>query len=841
MKEIIQKIYDYSLEDIMDDRFSRYAKAIIQDRAIPDARDGLKPVQRRILYGMYKDHNTYDKPYRKSAKTVGFIMGNYHPHGDSSIYEAMVRMSQWWKQNTPYVDMHGNNGSMDGDSPAAMRYTEARLSKISNELLKDLEKDLEQKYWAPNFDDTELEPTVLPSKFPNLLVNGSTGISAGYATNIPPHNLGEVIDATIKRIDSPNCHLDTIMEIMKGPDFPTGGIVEGREGIKDAFATGRGKVIVRSKIGYVEEKTRNQFIVTEIPFEVNREAMVRSINEIRIDKKIDGILDVRNESDRDGLRIAIDIKKGANKDLILNYLLKNTDLQVSYNYNMVAIVNRRPMTIGVLPLLDAYIAHQKDVIIRRTKYDLKFAEDRMHILEGFVKMVSILDEVIKVIRKSKNRTDAEENLVKEFDFTEAQAKAIVTLQLYRLTNTDVVAIEEELKRLKMIAEGLREILRDEEKLKSRMKTELRGVKKEYATPRKTEIKDEITEIKIEKEDMITKEDCIVIVTHEGYVKRVSLRSYAANEEDTGLKEGDYPIGIYEMNTMDTLLLFTDLGNYLFLPVHEIPDLKWKELGKHVSNVIKMNAGESIIGSIPVSDFKEEKDITIFTKNGMVKRSALSEFLVTRYNKPMVCMKLKGNDRVISATISKKSEVFIATKNGYGLWYGKEEIPISGIKSSGVKAIALKNDEVISGTLFDGSVDYVTVVTDKGTAKRIKISEFDKTSRARRGLLLIREVKTNPYHIVGVYLGTHKTELGIRMKDEILRLKITEFPIADRYSTGGNFVKGTVLEAFLLPTLETANEKEETKKIEQEKKEISLEEVDERIQNVNVQIHFFDEE
>ena len=830
MKEIIQKVYEYSLEEIMEERFGRYAKTIIQDRAIPDARDGLKPVQRRILYGMYKDHNTYDKPYRKSAKTVGFIMGNYHPHGDSSIYDAMVRMSQWWKQNTPYIDMHGNNGSMDGDSPAAMRYTEARLSKISNELLKDLEKDLEMKYWAPNFDDTELEPTVLPAKFPNLLVNGSTGISAGYATNIPPHNLGEVIDATIKRIDSPNCRLETIMECMKGPDFPTGGIVEGKQGIIDAFTTGRGKVIVRSKIDYVEEKNKNQFVITEIPFEVNREALVRSINDIRIDKKIDGIQDVRNESDRDGLRIAIDLKKGANKDLVLNYLLKNTDLQISYNYNMVAIVNRRPMTIGVLPLLDAYIAHQKDVIIRRTKFDLKYAEDRMHILEGFVKMVSILDEVIKTIRKSKNKPDAEANLVKEFEFTESQAKAIVMLQLYRLTNTDVVAIQEELEKLKLIAQALREILNDEEKLKSRMKTELRQIKKEYAVDRKTVIKDEITEIKIEKEDMIVKEDCIVVTTHEGYVKRVSLRSYSSSEEETGLKEGDYPIGIYEMNTMNTVLLFTDQGNYLYVPVHELPDMKWKEMGKHISNIIKVSAGENIIGSIPVYDFKSPHEITMFTKNGMVKRTPLSEFEVTRYNKPMTCMKLKDKDLLLSVTMSDQKEVFIGTKNGYGLWYGIEDIPTSGLKSSGVKSISLKNDEVVSASLFDGSDEYVTIITDKGTAKRVKITEFDKTSRARRGLLLVREVKTNPYKIISTYIIPSKTLLGVKTDQNTEIVKPTDFPIVDRYSTGTSFIKGKLIETYIVKECEKKDQKEIVS--EPVSKEVSLKEIDEKIMTID---------
>ena len=569
---VLNKIHEYALEEIMGDRFGRYSKSIIQDRAIPDVRDGLKPVQRRILYAMYRDRNTFDKPYKKSAKAVGNIMGNYHPHGDSSIYDAMVRLSQWWKQSTPYIDMHGNNGSIDGDSAAAMRYTEARLSKISSELLKDIDKDTVEMTW--NFDDTLKEPVVLPAKFPNLLVNGASGISAGYATNIPTHNLGEVIDATIKRIDSPNCKLDTLLEIMKGPDFPTGGIVEGKNGIIDAFTTGRGKVIIKSKYEFVSEKGKNQILITEIPFEVNKALLVRKIDEIRIDKKIDGIVEVLDESNfEEPTRIAINIKKDADKELILNYLLKSTDLQIAYNYNMVAIVNGRPMTIGIIKILDAYIEHQKEVITRRSKFDLDVYKKRMHIIEGLIKALSILDEVIKTIRASKNKADAEINLCNEYGFTDEQAKAIVALQLYKLTNTDVTELNNEYNDLENKIKALELILGDENKMKSLMKYELKKVKEEYATPRKTEVKDEITEIKIDTVKLIPKEDTVVIVTKEGYIKRVSNRSMESSEGETGLKELDYVIGKYRMNTIDTLLVFTDLGNYLHIPVHEIPDMK----------------------------------------------------------------------------------------------------------------------------------------------------------------------------------------------------------------------------------------------------------------------------
>lgn len=838
MKEVLNKIYDYSLEEIMGDRFGRYAKTIIQNRAIPDVRDGLKPVQRRILYSMYKDRNTYDKQYRKSAKAVGTIMGTYHPHGDSSIYDAMVRMSQWWKQNITYVDMQGNNGSMDGDSPAAMRYTEARLSKISNELLKDIDK--ETVAWAPNYDDTTTEPTVLPAKYPNLLVNGSTGISAGYATNIPPHNLGEVIDATIKRIDSPNCYLDTILEIIKGPDFPTGAIVEGKKGIEDAYKTGRGRIIVKSKYEVVKNKGKEQIIITEIPFDVNKATLVKKMDDIRIDKKIDGIADVRDESDRDGLTIAVDLKKGADVNLIINYLLKNTDLQVSYNFNMVAIVNRRPMTLGVLEILDAYIVHQKEVITRRTTFDLKHAKARVHIVEGLIKALSILDEVIKTIRTSKNKADAKENLIIKFEFSELQAEAIVMLQLYKLTNTDVTELIEENKRLQLIIKGLEEILNDENKLKNVMKEELRKIKKEYSIPRKTEIKDEITEIKIDPIKMIPKEDCIVVVTNEGYVKRVSPRSYNASEKETTmLKDGDYVIGLYNLTTLDTVLLFTNLGNYLYLPVIEIPELKWGDLGKHISNIITTTAGENIIGSIPVTNFDDEQVITTFTKNGMIKRTNLSEFKVQRYSKPITCMRLKKGDEVVSITNNSGSDIFIATRNGYGLRYKTEEVSVIGIKAAGVKSIDLKNDYVVSGHVFENE-DYLVVITDKGTAKRVRMSDIKLISRARKGNLIIRDVKTNPYYIVDTYIVSGKKDLAIKTKDVISEFKVTEFPITDCYSTGTSVTKKKIDEAFIIAELEDALEQNFEEEIKEEEPEIvDLNNIDERIMTIDDFLDSFD--
>lgn len=831
MQSIINRIQEYALEEIMGDRFGRYSKEIIQDRALPDVRDGLKPVQRRILYGMYKEKHTYDKPPVKSARSVGDIMGKYHPHGDSSIYDAMVRMSQWWKQNLTYIDMQGNNGSMDGDSAAAMRYTEAKLSKVCNELLKDIDK--ETIVWAPNFDDTLWEPTVLPAKYPNLLVNGANGISAGYATNIPPHNLGEVIDATIKRIDSPNCYLDTILEIVKGPDFPTGGIVEGKKGIVDAYQTGRGKVMVRSQYEFTKEAGKEIILITEIPFEVNKALLVKKMADIRIDKKIEGIVDVRDESDRENsVRIVVELKKDADKELVINYLLKNTDLQISYNYNMVAIVNRRPMALGILPMLDAYIAHQKEVITKRTEFDLKTAKARMHIVEGFIKMLSILDEVIATIRASKNKADSIQNLITKFAFSEEQATAIVQMQLYRLTNTDVVALEEEFDNLKKIIQGLEAILASPEKLKLVMKEELRAIKKEYATPRKTEVRDEVTEIKIETTHLIPKEECVVVVTKEGYVKRVSLRSYDESIE-TLVKDGDYVIGKYKLSTLNTLLLFTNLGNFLYVPVYELPDLKWKELGKHISNIVKISAEEVLVGSFAVVDFSEERFITLFSKNGMIKRTALAEFQLSRYSKPVVAMKLKEDDQVIGVSDSKGPHVLITTLNGYGLRYEVSEVPVTGLKSAGVKAITLKNDEVVSGHIFNDQQEYLTVITHKGTGKRIKLSELEPISRARKGVQIIREVKTNPYYVLTTMVTSHKERLGIKTKEEISTIKLTELPIMDRYGTGSSIAKQPILDAFIETKLEEG--KEEMSIIE----EINLDQIDEKIMTIDDFLDDFD--
>ena len=839
MEDIIKKIYDYSLEEIMGERFGKYSKYIIQDRAIPDVRDGLKPVQRRILFSMYKEKNTYDKPYKKSARAVGDVMGKYHPHGDSSIYEAIVRMSQDWKMREPFVDMQGNNGSIDGDSAAASRYTEARLSKIAGAMLQDIDKDTVAM--APNYDDTLLEPTVLPAKFPNLLVNGTTGISAGYATNIPPHNLEEVINATIYRIDNPNSRLETIMNYIKGPDFPTGAIIEGIDGIKSAYETGRGKIIVKSKT----KIEKNKIIINEIPYEVNKALLVRKIDEIRIDKKIDGMIEVRDESDKDGLQITIDLKKDANAENILNYLYKNTELQISYNFNNVVIIKRRPVLAGLLLILDSYIEHQRDVVKKRSEFDLNHAKTRYHIVEGLIKAISVLDEVIKTIRESKDRTDSIKNLIEKFKFTEEQATAIVDMRLYRLSNTDIIALEEEQKKLIKIIATLEAILSDPSKLDSVIKEELRIMKREYGSPRRSEIREEITEIKIDTNAMIPKEDVVVVVTKEGYIKRTSQRSFAAsNIEDLTLKENDYIIGTYNMNTLDTLLIFTNLGNYLYVPVHEIPDLKWKELGKHMSNIISVSEGELVVNAMPVYDWDANIYITSFSKLGMIKRTILKEFIVQRYSKAINMMKLKENDEVIDVTYSVDTNVLVVTKKGYGLWYNINEVNPVGLKASGVKSINLKDDEVVSSIIFNKNEnDYITILTDKGTAKRMHFSEIDIGSRGNRGLMFMKEIKSNPSKIIKAYVTDTKNTIVVISNNYSKEVKLTEIPIMDRYSNGSYIIKDRIIDSYLKTNILSKDNFENIKYIEDKKPEQkslnfdmlnkeSLKQVDDKMVRIN---------
>lgn len=829
-ENIVEKIYDYTLEEIMGDRFGRYAKSIIQDRALPDVRDGLKPVQRRILWSMYESHNTYDKPFRKSAKAVGDIMGHYHPHGDSSIYDALVRLSQRWKMREPLVEIHGNNGSIDGDGPAASRYTEARLSKIANVMLSDINKDAVKM--TLNYSDEDLEPTVLPAHFPALLVNGSTGISAGYATNIPPHNLAEVIDATIKRIDSPNCRLDTILEIIKGPDFPTGGVVEGKDGLIQAYTTGKGKVVLKANYEIIEEKGKKQILIKEIPYEVLKEQLKKKIEDIKSDKKIDGIVDVIDESDRTNMaRLVIELKKDADANLIINYLLKNTDLQINYNFNVVAIDNKRPKTLGLLEILDAFILHKEEVVINRSKFDLEHSKKRLHIVEGFIKALDILDEVIKTIRKSKNKADAIENLVKEYLFTTEQATAIVMMQLYKLTNTDVTDLQNEHANLLELIKYLTSVINDESVLKGVMKDELRSIKKEFATPRRTIIKDEITEIKIDELSMIPKEDFIVSVSKSGYIKKLSVKVYNANNEtEYVLKEKDYLIGLYKINNIDTIILITNLGNYCYLPVRDITECKYKDIGKHISSYIPLSEGETIIASFGIKNF-DSRTITLFSKDGLVKQTELSNLPVTRYSKPMTIFKLKDNDEVVSASIND-GVVYIVTENGFALKFNKEEIPVVGLKTSGVKGIKLVSDSVVSAFVTNENHEYITIFTDKNTAKRVKLEEIDYSKRSLKGDNILHSPKSKKYKITECYAGNSKTNYGL-IREETETIKSSDISIMDKSSTGSTISKKDLTDVFkearlkvIDDALASTPEHEESSSVETPKKEEKTQELKE---------------
>lgn len=779
---------DLPLEEVMGDRFGRYSKYIIQDRAIPDARDGLKPVQRRILFAMFTEGNTNEKPFRKSAKTVGNVIGNYHPHGDSSVYEAMVRMSQDWKARHMLIEMHGNNGSVDGDPPAAMRYTEARLSAIAGEMLRDIGKQTVD--FVPNFDDQDMEPTVLPARYPNLLVNGATGISAGYATDIPPHSLSEVLDAVLLRLDKPDSTVEDLMQFVKGPDFPTGGIIQGIDGIKKAYETGRGKIIIRSKASIEPLKGgKEQIVITELPYDVNKANLVKKIDEQRVDRRLEGISEIRDESDRTGLRVVIEMKKEVPAQAILNYLYKTTDLQIAYNFNMIAIHNRRP-TMMTLPMsLDAYIAHQKEVITKRSNYDLQKAKDRLHIVEGLMKALSILDDVISTIRLSKDKRDAKTNLETKFNFTEVQSEAIVSLQLYRLTNTDITDLRAEQADLDKLVAHLESILKSDANLIKVLKTELMDIRKRFAEPRRSVIENEIEEIKVSLDVLVPSEEVVVTVTKDGYVKRTSIRSHSAsNGQDFAMKDSDRLLYEEHLNTQHTLLLFTNLGHYIYQPVHELPDIRWKDLGQHISSIVPLEAKETIIAVFGF-DTLEKADLYILTatKDGQIKRSALQDYIVTRYSKPIRTMNLKNDDEMIYAGIVKENnELILTTYRSYSIRFSMSELPVTGVKTGGVRGILLKDDDVLVGVniLNPDETQYIAIVTQRGAVKKMNVYEIDLGLRAKRGLLTLTELKNNPHRVSAVIqvdeddLLHLETEKGV---EEVL--DVHTLTRADRFSNG----------------------------------------------------------
>ncbi|AOV07761.1 DNA topoisomerase IV subunit A [Sporosarcina ureilytica] len=782
----VERFQDLPLEEVIGDRFGRYSKYIIQDRALPDARDGLKPVQRRILYAMHHDGNTHEKAFRKAAKTVGNVIGNYHPHGDSSVYEAMVRMSQDWKLRHLMIEMHGNNGSIDGDSAAAMRYTEARLSAISGEMLRDIEKNTVD--FIPNFDDTEPEPTVLPARFPNLLVNGSTGISAGYATDIPPHALHEVLDAVLLRLKKPNVTVDELMTVIKGPDFPTGGIIQGTDGIKTAYKTGRGRFVIRAKTDIESLKGgKSQIVVSEIPYEVNKANLVKRMDELRIDRKLEGIADVRDESDRTGLRIVIELRKDTDSNGILQYLLKNTDLQVTYNFNMIAIAGRRPTLMSLPMLLDAYIDHQKEVVTRRSEYDIQKAQDRLHIVEGLMKALSILDEVIQTIRSSKDKRDAKNNIIEKFGFSEIQAEAIVSLQLYRLTNTDITELRKEEETLKKTIEELDAILKSDKKLTAVIRKELTALRKKFAEPRRSEIEAKIEEIKVDIDILIPSEEVYVSVTKDGYIKRTSIRSYSAsNGTGHDMKESDYMLFEEQMNTQHHLLLFTSFGNYLYQPVHELPDIRWRDLGQHISSIIPLEPNEEIVAAIGIENFEEDAVVVTVTENGNIKKSCLSNYPVRRYNRTFIAMGVRDGDRMVDAKLVKGDEdVILFTHQAYALRFSLSEVNVTGIRTAGVRGINLKEDDkLVSIVVVSDTNASIIVATQRGAVKRMGLKELETAKRAQRGLLVLRELQTNPHRVIGAVMATNDEIIVLATEnDEKVPVQAGTLRLVDRQSNG----------------------------------------------------------
>jgi topoisomerase-4 subunit A len=749
-KPIVEKINVAPLEDIMGERYATYAKYVIQDRAIPDLRDGLKPVQRRIIYAMYHSNNVFRKPYRKSATSVGEVMGKYHPHGDASIYDALVHMSQPWKYRVPLIDFQGNNGSIDGDNAAAHRYTEVRLAQITEELVRDIDKNTVDTQLT--FDDSQDEPVVLPARFPNLLVNGTQGIAVAMATNIPPHNLRDVIDAVIYRLGHKKATIEDLIDIVKGPDFPTGGTIYRTDSLKQIYLTGHGRVEILSKAEITKLKGYHQIVIKEIPYGVIKSALVKQMDEIRFKKIIDGIIEVRDESDHHGMRIAIDIREDANPEKILQYFYSKTDLKSSFSANMVAINKGHPITFNLLQYVDAYIDHQVEVITRLSNFDLVKASARLEIVEGLIKAIGILDEVVKVIRKSEDKQDAMANLEKKFAFTKSQADAIVSLQLYRLTNTDVTTLKEEEKQLKATIKELKEILDDREVLNKKIIKDLKLIASQYGQNRLTKIATEPKEtLQIDKRDLIAKEDVYISVTRDGYIKRSPLKSYKSSEGVwPGIKEADLLVGVGPATTLDYVLVFTQLGNYLFIPIHELQETKWKDEGKHINYLVNLGPEEKLIKALIVSDFKPDAFVVMVTRNGQLKKTPLSEFMVQRYSKPLTCMRLLGDDTVVDVDITNgQGQLLIATLEGNVTYFSEKEVNPVGVKAGGVKAIAslLGKDRLAKLLVYQPEErGKIVMFTRQGNFRIFDISYVDLTSRLGKVQYIFQSFKSEPHQL-----------------------------------------------------------------------------------------------
>ena len=790
-EKIVENISVEPLEDVMGDRYATYAKYVIQDRAIPDVRDGLKPVQRRIIFSMYKSGNTFNKPTKKCAHTVGAVMGTYHPHGDTSIYEALARMSQDWKVRYPLIDFQGNNGSIDGDSPAAYRYTESRLSELSNELIADIEKKtVDMQY---NFDDTELEPTVLPSRFPNLLVNGTEGIAVALATEIPPHNLREVIDATIYRIGHKTATVQDLMQFVKGPDFPTGGYIYQSPGLQQIYETGRGRIEIAGKAEIVEKKDVNQIIITEVPYKVVKIQLVFEIDKIRHSKAIDGILEVRDESDYKGIRIAIDIKKSAKADLILQYLMKKTNLVTGYTANMVAIVDGRPKTLSLLDFIDAYIAHQVDVVTRKSRFDLGKCSDRLHIVNGLILASLNINEVVEIIRKSKDKNDSKVNLINRYQLSNEQAEAIVTMPLYKLSHTDELILEKEKQQLEKEIANLTEILNDPNKLNRVIVKDLKNLSNKYGDERRTQIIEKGETKEIDKRELIAKEEVMVAVSYDGYLKRSSIRSYSSsNGEMPGLKDGDMLVASGKALTTDYLICFTNQGNYFVVPVHSLTDTKWKDEGTHINEFTTLSSGEKIIKAMSLSEMRNDLYLVILTKFGQIKRMAVSTLEMAKRSRPTRYMKLLQNDSITGIElVSGDSDLLVITNNGNCTFFNENELTILGNKAGGVKSVSgLGNNSAVALLSFEkDEKSKIVLFTNKGHMRVTDINKFFKTARLGKVQSILQSFKGDPHSIVHAFKANKDETMNVELYFNDKTYKV--LTISDLKNTEAQYAKKNI--------------------------------------------------
>jgi len=768
--QIEEHIIEMPMEEIMGDRFGLYAKEVIQNRAIPDVRDGLKPVQRRIVYCMYDEGNIHTKPTRKCAHSVGAVMGRYHPHGDSSIYEALARLSQPWNLRYPLIDFQGNNGSIDGDAPASYRYTEARLNELSELLTRDIDKNTVDKQLT--FDDVDLEPVVLPSRFPNLLLNGSQGIAVAVATEIPPHNMKEVIEAIIYRITHKKATIEDLREFIKGPDFPTGGIVYKSDGLDKIYTTGRGRIEIEARWEIVNEDNLQKMVITEIPYQVNKSIILRDIGNIIEKKAIDGLLELRDESDRKGLRIVVDLRKDANSEVITEYLLNKTLLRTSYNANVVAIADNRPQTLNLLQLVDYYIDHQVDVIRRRSEFDLERLLKRLHIVDGLMKAISILDDVVKLIRKSNDKANAKENLIEAFDFTAEQAEAILTMQLYRLSNTDITTLVNEEDSIEKEITNLREILANESALNRVLINDLKEISKKFGDDRRTSIRERGEIIEIDKRDLIADEDVMIAITRDGYLKRSSMRSYVSSGENAlpGIKSGDLLVMADEANNKDTIIVFTNKGNYCYIPVYTIHEGRWKDEGKHLNYIVTLSPDEKLIKAFVIKEFRDDLYFTMVTGKGRIKRSLISEFTAIRFSRPLICIRLSKGDYLVDVVAtSGNSDLVVVTRNGSASYYNENEVSPLSLKAAGVKAISrLKNDAIVGlVSVHPGEKIRLGILTNKGHVRLVDVNHLEITARLGKMQYVMRSFKSDVHNVVGV-LAIDKT-----LEDSLIAYNLTD--------------------------------------------------------------------